>query len=160
MRNILVAAALLAGLSLPGATLRAEQLSASQEVRLPAWMAGAWEESEGRQWSEEYWSGPRAGLMIGASRSGSGGRLTLFEHMRIQRKPDSSLSLFAMPNGRAAIEFPMVSATADSMEFANPEHDFPQRVRYWREGALLRAEISLMDGSRRFGWTLAPMERR
>lgn len=41
--------------------------------------------------------------------------------------------------------------------FADPAHDYPQRIRYWRDGAMLRAEISKMDGSRVNRWAYVPM---
>jgi hypothetical protein len=40
--------------------------------------------------------------------------------------------------------------------FANPAHDYPQRIRYWREGRLLMAETSKMDGSETQSWTYSP----
>jgi hypothetical protein len=36
--------------------------------------------------------------------------------------------------------------------FADPGHDYPQRIRYAREGDRMTAEISLMDGSRGQGF--------
>ena len=43
------------------------------------------------------------------------------------------------------------------IEFSNPAHDYPQRIRYWREGDTLHAEIALLDGSRAVQWSYAPM---
>ncbi|WP_278373411.1 hypothetical protein [Sphingobium xenophagum] len=43
------------------------------------------------------------------------------------------------------------------ISFANPDHDYPQRIRYWREGRLLMAETAKMDGSQTQSWTYAPM---
>jgi hypothetical protein len=40
--------------------------------------------------------------------------------------------------------------------FLNAEHDFPQRVRYWREGRELVAEISLKDGTKAQRWRYVP----
>jgi hypothetical protein len=40
----------------------------------------------------------------------------------------------------------MKAHDAQSAAFHNPGHDFPQIVRYWREGAGLHAEISGPDG--------------
>lgn len=62
-----------------------------------------------------------------------------------------------MPNGDAPVEFALVRQDARSIEFANPAHDYPQRIRYWREGEALHAEISLLDGSRANRWSYAPM---
>ena len=36
---------------------------------------------------------------------------------------------------------PLVESSAQKAVFANPEHDFPQRVLYWREGESLCAAV-------------------
>ena len=42
------------------------------------------------------------------------------------------------------------------MTFVNETHDYPQRIRYWREGMALNAETSLMDGSSAERWSYMP----
>ena len=37
---------------------------------LPGWMTGAWASQDGERWSDEYWTPPRGGIMIGAARIG------------------------------------------------------------------------------------------
>ena len=127
---------------------------------LPGWMAGAWEKHDGEAWSDEFWTPPRAGLMIGAAREGKGETLSVFEHTRIVRRSDGSLSYIAQPRGVPPTEFPMVGSGTDWIEFANPAHDYPQRIRYWREGRQLKARISLMDGGRAAEWSYQPMGSR
>ena len=139
------------------AALVAAPLAAQEPAAFPSWMAGAWTLSDGERWTEEFWTHPRGGLMIGASREGQGETLRTWESIRILRKPDGALAYLPMPNGGAPVEFAMVRQDARSIEFANPAHDFPQRIRYWREGDTLHAEISLIDGSRAVSWSYAPM---
>lgn len=127
------------------------------QAELPGWLAGAWEQKDSEQWADEFWSPPRAGIMMGAGRSGKAKVLTTWEHTRILRKPDGSLSFYAQPSGVPASEFPMVAGGPKMIEFANAAHDYPQRIRYWRKGRLLLAEISKMDGSDAYRWRYAPM---
>lgn len=124
---------------------------------MPGWLAGAWEQREGESWSDEFWTPPRAGLMIGAARMGKGDRIDLFEHTRIVRMPDGAIEFVAQPFGNPAVHFPLVASGPQMVQFANAANDYPQRIRYWREGAALKAEISQLDGSRKVGWTFAPM---
>lgn len=132
----------------------ATPLAAQEPAPFPSWMAGEWAISaEDGSWTEEFWTHPRGGLMIGASREGKGDALGSWEASRIVRNPDGSLSFIAMPGGRAAFEFPMVKQDDGSIEFANPAHDYPQRIRYWRDGEQLKAEISLVDGSQPVSWS-------
>ena len=152
MRNLMAALALIwAGWTSP--------LVAEAVLEFPEWMAGAWHGDASDIHSEEFWSDADGDIMLGAARSvrHPDGYLLIFEHTRIVRKPDGSLSYFAQPRGVPPSEFPMVGSGADWIEFANPAHDYPQRVRYWREGRLLKARISLMDGSNAAEWTYKPM---
>jgi hypothetical protein len=120
---------------------------------LPGWIAGDWVQAQGASWTEEAWLPPRAGTMIGVGRAGSGERLKSWEVMRIEHDTSGKLTFYAAPRGGPAVGFPMVSSSPTEIVFANPAHDFPQRVRYWRDKATLGAEVSLLDGSRAIRWT-------
>lgn len=131
-----------------------------QPAPLPTWLDGAWvEEQASGRWTEEYWTTARGELMLGASKSGrKEGPANLFEHMRIVRREHDGLPIFiAHPMGGAAGSFPMVQQSASMIEFANAEHDYPQRIRYWRDGDFLRARISLIDGTKAFEWRFRRM---
>jgi hypothetical protein len=130
-----------------------------EEAPFPTWLAGAWSTADGERWTEEFWTHPRAGMMIGASRDGVGETLRSWESIRILRTDDDSLAYVPMPNGGAPVEFALKDQGAQSIEFANPAHDYPQRIRYWREGDRLHAEISLLDGSRAVRWSYTQMNR-
>lgn len=124
---------------------------------MPGWMAGAWIETTADRWAEEYWTGPRGGLMIGAGRSGKGDVLRSWEATRITTIANGGLIFWGSPQGAPPVAFAMVSMTASEIIFANAKHDYPQRIRYWREGAGLNVEISLIDGSKPMRWRYRPM---
>lgn len=138
-------------------TLAAAPLAAQEPAAFPTWMAGAWRLADGERWAEEFWTQPRGGMMIGASREGQGETLRTWEAIRIVRKADGTLAYIPMPNGGAPVEFVMVRQDPNSIEFANAAHDFPQRIRYWRAGETLHAEIALIDGSNAIAWSYTPM---
>jgi len=119
----------------------------------PAWMAGCWEQVSGEHWTEECWMGPRGGVMLGAGRSGVGEKLREWEASEIIAGPDGKLAYWASPQGGARVSFPMVSQGPHEIVFANPAHDYPQRIRYWMEGEALNAEISMIGGDRPRRWT-------
>ena len=118
----------------------------------PGWMAGCWIEQSGQKWAEECWTAPRAGTMLGASRVGEGTTLSSWEAAQILPDASGRLTFWASPNGGTRVPFALVSRSATEAVFANPAHDYPQRIRYWREGAMLNAEISLLDGSKLMRW--------
>jgi len=75
-----------------------------------------------------------------------GGKLTV-ELADIQAR-DGTLIFHAQPPGQPAADFPLKAATATSVVFENPAHDFPQRVSYRREGAVLHARIEGVVGGK------------
>ena len=148
MRMILAALALAAAVP---------AMAIDPPTQLPGWLAGAWSTTDGESWTDEFWTPPRGGIMIGAGRSGKGEALREFEHTRIVRKADGTLSFFGQPRGAPAVEFPLAASSDSSIEFTNAAHDYPQRIRYWREGSLLMAEVSKLDGSDAMRWSYRPM---
>lgn len=149
MRYSLKLAALLLALAPAG-------LVAKESMPLPGWMTGAWAGGEGEAWVDEFWTPPRGDLMIGAGRAGQGAKLQSFEHMRIEREADGTLVFWALPGGKNATRFVAVHADGDDVIFENAANDYPQRVRYWREGKEMKARISLLDGSKPmdFSWRM------
>lgn len=125
---------------------------------LPVWMAGCWERSEGPKWTEECWTDPRAGLMMGNGMSGTGDKLGEWEAMQIQIDPANpgEMTFYASPGAAARTSFKWVPSDEKGVTFVNEAHDFPQRIRYWREGMALNAEVSLKDGSSAQRWRYMP----
>jgi uncharacterized protein YbjT (DUF2867 family) len=147
--------------ALPRDGERSAAVPAREEPRLEqlAWLAGHWASSgESGGWSEELWLAPQSTLMPGLSREVRENGRTSFEYLRIEQRPDGRIVYIASPSGREPTEFPLQSLQGQRAVFANPAHDFPQRLTYWREGSTLRAELEgREDGRRRvvdYRWTL------
>jgi hypothetical protein len=139
----------------------AEAQRTAAEPPLPAWMTGCWTSAEGDQWSEECWMAPRGGMMLGTARSGTAGRVTEWETMRIEAtggKGDGSpigMAFRAAPRGMNWTTFAWSPESGAGVTFINIANEYPQRIRYWREGDLLRAEVSQVDGSRPKRWAFS-----
>ena len=147
MRRLTFFTAIAAALAAPAA---AEQ--PASHVELPGWMAGGWVmEAPSGAWSEEWWTPPRAGLMMGAGRSGKGAELGWWEQTRIERA-DGKLRFCALPKGQAMACFAAVKIAADEIVFENPAHDFPTRVASRKQGQELLAEISGPGGANPQRW--------
>lgn len=124
----------------------------------PSWMAGAWELDAEGVWGDEFWTPVRGGIMIGSARLGKDEKLFSFESMRIGFDEAGKLAFWAFPQwAKSPSKFPMVKQSDTEITFENAEHDYPQRVRYWRDGKLLKAEISLIDGSKAMAFSFKPM---
>lgn len=118
-----------------------------------AWLAGTWvaDEAEGR-WTEERWSTPRGGVMLGTSLAGQGREAGWFEYMRIAAEADGRLAFHASPGGAPASAFPLVHSGKREAVFENVAHDYPTRIEYRREGNMLNATISGAEGAKPRSW--------
>jgi len=117
-----------------------------------AWMAGSWSVEQDGRWTEEYWTLPRGGVMLGASRSGRGETLREFEFLAVRADAGGAIAYVARPGGGEPVAFPLVQHDATSATFENPAHDYPQRIRYARKGDVMTATISTIDGSKAMSW--------
>jgi len=105
-----------------------------------SWLGGDWRRCHDGEIVEERWLGPRGEMMIGANLTSSATAKTTFENMRIARS-DETWIFWASPGGRPAVPFRLVESGSQRAVFANPEHVFPARIVYWREGDELVARI-------------------
>ena len=114
-----------------------------------SWMSGYWLSCEDGREVSETWTDPRGGLMAGNSVTMEGGRVS-FELSRISptARDGSGLAYFAGVGGAPAVVFPAVEVSGTRVVFENPEHDFPQRVIYERDGDVLKARIEGRMGDR------------
>jgi hypothetical protein len=139
-------------LLLIAAAVAAAPAPVAQDTPDLAWLSGRWlTESEG-QWTEEAWTAPRGGVMLGTGLSGEGAGAKSFEFMRIARDAEGALTFWGAPEGRPPVPFRWESGGARHAVFVNPGHDYPQRIVYKSNGRELFATISLTDGSNAQRW--------
>ena len=121
------------------------------------WLVGDWRsERPDQEWTLEHWEPMADGAMAGRSSSGRGAAVTNTEVMRIRIVRGSAI-FTASPNGQPPVDFRETRRAAQAITFENAAHDFPQRIRLWREGEALAAEISLLDGSQAISWSYSPI---
>lgn len=102
-------------------------------IESAAWLAGCWEVAspDGTNAVDEQWMAPRAGLMVGMTRSVRGGEVRGWELLTI-RVENERLVYHAVPSGQSATDFHARSVREARLEFVNPGHDFPQKIVYTR----------------------------
>ena len=116
--------------------------AAADDIEKLAWLAGCWKSESAEPGSGEQWTPLAGGTMLGTSRTVKQGRTVEFEFMQLGRLPDGRLAFTAHPSGQRATVFPLLRISDTEAAFENPEHDFPQRVVYARDGRTrLRARI-------------------
>lgn len=118
----------------------------SSSVQDLAWMSGCWASVGGEPGSGETWIPPAGGTLLGVSRTVKGGKTVAHEFMQIRETGPGQIAFIALPSGQKEASFPLVRLSGQEAVFENPQHDFPQRVIYRRDGDLLNARIEGNQG--------------
>jgi hypothetical protein len=127
--------------ALPPLAVGLPATKAAASIADVAWVGGHWVSepaTAGGATTEERWTPPAGGALIGVARTTRGTTMSAYEFLCIVER-DGSLVYNAMPNGRApATEFVLTNLTRDSATFENPSHDYPKAIKYTRraDGAL------------------------
>jgi hypothetical protein len=117
------------------------------ELRKLAWISGTWVLQKGGKTTEEHWRPLQGTSLLGSSHTFDDARTHFFEHLRITATR-GTIAYIAMPDGAKPTVFLMSKIETGLVEFENPEHDHPQRIRYEKTADGLTATISQLDGSR------------
>ncbi|MGE5926466.1 MAG: DUF6265 family protein [Gemmatimonadota bacterium] len=105
------------------------------------WLSGCWEFAAGQRTVEEQWMAPRGDAMLGMSRTVRAGRLVAWETVLLREDSAGAITYNAFPSGQPPAVFPAVEISDSEAVFANPAHDFPQRIIYRRRGDTLAARV-------------------
>lgn len=113
-------------------------------------MRGCWERRAGTRVVEEQWMRARAGTMMGMARTVRGDTLVEYEFLRLFER-GGALVFAAQPSGQPPAEFTSTAVAEGALTFANPQHDFPQRISYRLVGDSLHARIEGTTNGRERG---------
>lgn len=102
----------------------------AQEAAALAWLGGSWSGVRDGVASEEHWTTPDGGALIGLHKEVRDGKMVSFEFLRIVEE-GSRVCYVASPRGGAPTSFCAVELGERRVVFENLQHDFPQRVLYW-----------------------------
>ena len=100
-----------------------------------AWLAGCWRGTVNQREFREHWMPLRGNLMLGTGHNVAGGRTQDYEYIRLEPRADG-VHYVAVPSGQKEASFRFAGREMDGPDaiytFANPAHDFPQRIVYRR----------------------------
>ena len=147
----IVTAATAAATALAG-PLGPRQPSQETGIEQLAWISGCWVYTSPRVFIEELWTRPAGGTMLGVSRtlrrSPTGDSTMAWEFIRVYAR-GTDLVYAAQPHNQPAAEFMSERVSDSVVTFANPAHDYPQRIIYRRVGKdSLRARVEGTQGGR------------
>ena len=84
---------------------------------------------------------PAGNTMLGLSHTVAKGKTREFEFMRIVREESGDIFFIAQPSGQKETRFKLTLVSEREARFENPQHDFPQRIIYRRDGDELVGRI-------------------
>lgn len=130
-----------------GIAASAHAQNAPARARALEWLSGTWVSRTEAATVTESWVGPGNGLMVAANLSAWKSGRKFYEFLRIGETAEG-LSYYASPAGRAPVEFKLKELGERRIVFENAQHDFPQRILYWREGEHLVARVEGTAGGK------------
>jgi Domain of unknown function (DUF6265) len=164
MTYLLLVIAALSWAQSPGASAAPSPGPGPRQIADLAWIEGHWVGSDGPLQMEEIWTSAAGGALVGlhkdVSTRGGTPRMVSFEFLRIEAGSEGIVYV-AQPGGRPPTRFTLIEHTGRRVVFANPAHDFPQRILYWLDDAgALHARVEGPKGGRTVGqewtWTRRP----
>jgi len=105
-----------------------------------AFMSGCWRGPDGKGTVEERIGPADADIMLSTSRYLEGGRVASFEFLQFQARADKTVMIPYL-NGKRAGEFTLRPGEDGIAVFEDPQHDFPKRVSYRKDGDGLVARV-------------------
>jgi hypothetical protein len=108
------------------------------------WLEGCWAATDSS--AQEVWVVDDEQLLIGFGVSIHDAKVGFYELMSIRKSEHGSWTYTAHPSGQASASFIATQIGENSVVFVNPDHDYPQEIRYRREGSRLHATVSLLAG--------------
>lgn len=140
----------------PAQAPTAAQQPSPDAIASLAWLEGTWFGQDGPLTMEEVWLAPRGGALLGIHRDVKGDRMVEFEFLRIVVS-DGAATLWASPRSAPPTPFHLKElGPGRRVVFENLQHDFPQRILYWRtdDDALhARIEGPSDTGEKEMEWT-------
>jgi hypothetical protein len=111
------------------------------------WLLGNWErlnEEEGKQ-TFENWEKISASSYTGIGFTMQNGDTLKQEWMQVTNTNDTWTLTVEVPEDSGAVSFQLTNLTANEFTFVNNEIDFPNTIRYWRNGDKINATIASME---------------
>lgn len=117
--------------------------SNAKKVEDLAWLSGCWESNDKAKRSvfSEQWMKPAGGMMLGIGRTVKNDKAVDYEFMRIEQRGDDIFFIAKPRANKEETPFKLMELASSEATFENPDHDFPQRVVYKRQGTKLTGRI-------------------
>jgi len=109
------------------------------------WLVGCWVTPDNS--AQEVWVINGEQSLAGFAVSVADNKVGFYEVLSIRQDENGVWVYTAHPSGQSSASFHAVQISEKNVVFANPDHDYPQEIRYRRDGDSLYASVSLLGGA-------------
>ena len=120
-------------------------LTAAESQHPLGWLVGCWTAPD--RSAREVWVRAKDDELSGFSVVVSDNSVVFHEVLNVRRREDGAWVYTAHPSGQSATSFVGAEVSDGHALFINPDHDYPQEIRYSRKAEHLSATISLTGGA-------------
>ena len=125
-----------------------------------AWMAGTWSGAQDGVASEEHWTSPAGGGLVGMHKDVRDGKMAGFEFLRVEIDAADRVCYVSSPGGAPPTSFCAREIGPQRVVFENLQHDFPQRILYWLDDtgklhARIEGPLQGREASEEWTWSRA-----
>ena len=106
-----------------------------------SWLTGCWGSDRDGYRIREHWMKPAGNQILGINHTVVEDQTLGYEFVRIVQEENGDIFFVALPSGQKEARFKLMIVTDREARFENPDHDYPQRVIYRRDGDSLVGRI-------------------
>jgi hypothetical protein len=108
------------------------------------WVEGVWirTNTKAGRIAHERWMTNGDNELIGFGVTMKGTDTLFFEKMKIVSRKDGIFYVADVPENKAPIDFRITEISINGFTCENPEHDFPKKITYQKDGSKMRANTS------------------
>lgn len=127
-----------------GFTIQLTHAQVSADLKKLSWLEGKWERTNTKPGKKgfEIWTNVSATEWKGKGVSLTGTDTTFIERLKLIVKEGTPFYVADVPENQKQILFRFTEFTDTGFVCENPEHDFPKKISYQKEGDKLKAVIS------------------
>ncbi len=121
-----------------------QQETITQKFKKLSWLNGKWERTNAKagQSGYETWSAVSETKLTGQGVTLAGKETVFVEQLELSIKDNEIFYIVSVTGEPKPVYFKMTSIEKDSFVCENPEHDFPKKISYTRNGNKIKAIIS------------------
>jgi hypothetical protein len=108
------------------------------------WLEGVWIRTNAKagRTAHERWMKNGENELIGFGVNMKGTDTVFLERIKIISREDGIFYVADVPENKSAVYFRMTEISINGFMCENPEHDFPKKIVYQKDGSKMRATIS------------------